>query len=81
MLSPTNFLESVVGFNVSLSEVESQSGVSQQSVSSQLVSSQLVSSQLVSSQSGVNQESARRYLQLPLQQWGANNVYLLALSS
>ena len=26
-------------------------------------------------------DSARTYLQLPLQQWGAGNVYLLVLSS
>ena len=26
-------------------------------------------------------ESARTYLQLPLRQWGAGNVYLLVLSS
>ena len=28
-----------------------------------------------------SQENARMYLQLPLRQWGANNVYLLVVSS
>ena len=58
MSSPTNFLESVVGFKVSLLEVESvssQSGVSQESVRSQSG----VRQESVRSQSGVSQESVR----------------------
>ena len=58
MSSPTNFLQSIVGFNVSLLEFESvrsQSEVSQESVRSQ----SRVSQESVRSQSGVNQESVR----------------------
>ena len=58
MSSPTNFLQSIVGFNVSLLEfesVKSQSGVSQESVRSLTG----VSQESVRSQSGVSQESVR----------------------